>query len=169
MIDIMKTWITDYGIDGFRLDTVKHVNDRNLAGVWPGSRWLMPAAGKASEFFMFGEVFDGNPAYISTFTTEVPLPSVLDFGLQGRPRSFAARSEATDNVRDFFAWRRLLHRCGQQRLSAGSISSATMTSAAWVKRFKTTTAAHLMPKWWPGRTGPCVDVLLAWLPRRLLR
>ena len=27
MIDIYKTWIRDFGVDGFRIDTMKHVND----------------------------------------------------------------------------------------------------------------------------------------------
>ena len=30
-------------------------------------------------FFMFGEVYDGNPQYLSTFTTVGKLQSVLDF------------------------------------------------------------------------------------------
>ena len=27
MIDIYEAWIRDFGIDGFRIDTMKHVND----------------------------------------------------------------------------------------------------------------------------------------------
>ena len=35
MIDIYSAWVADVGIDGYRIDTVKHVNDRVLAAVAP--------------------------------------------------------------------------------------------------------------------------------------
>lgn len=101
MTDIFKTWISDYGVDGFRIDTVKHVNIEFWQAFGPDIMAHAEAEG-ISEFFMFGEVFDGNPAFLSTFTDEGELPSVLDFGMQGTAVSFAARSEATDNVANFF-------------------------------------------------------------------
>ena len=102
MTDIFQTWITDYGVDGFRIDTVKHVNIEFWQAFGPAIMDHAATEG-IDEFFMFGEVFDGNPAFLSTFTGEGTLPSVLDFGLQGTAASFAARSEATDNVANFFA------------------------------------------------------------------
>ena len=102
MTDIFQTWITDYGVDGFRLDTVKHVNMEFWQAFGPAIMEHAAAQG-IDEFFMFGEVFDGNPAFLSAFTGDGTLPSVLDFGLQGTAASFAARSEATDNVANFFA------------------------------------------------------------------
>ena len=38
MIDIYKTWIRDFGIDGFRIDTMKHVNDEFWQKFGPGDR-----------------------------------------------------------------------------------------------------------------------------------
>src|SRR6185436_2975534 len=55
------------------------------------------------DFFMFGEVFDSNPAFMSTYTTEGGLQATLDFGFQSRAQGFAASSAATDELRDFFA------------------------------------------------------------------
>ena len=55
------------------------------------------------DFFMFGEVFDGDPAYKSIFTTQGKLPATLDFGFQGTARRFASLGQKTDDLRDFFA------------------------------------------------------------------
>ena len=102
MTDIFQAWISDYGVDGFRIDTVKHVNMEFWQAFGPA---IMDHAANEgiAEFFMFGEVFDGNPAFLSTFTSQGTLPSVLDFRLQGTAASFAARSEATDNLQNLFA------------------------------------------------------------------
>ncbi len=51
---------------------------------------------------MFGEVFDGNPAYMSQYTTTGKLPATLDFGFQGAALGFA-QGKATTGVRDLFA------------------------------------------------------------------
>ncbi len=101
-IDIFKNTIDTYDVDGFRIDTVKHVNDELWQTLAPEVLAYAEAQGK-TEFSMFGEVFDGNPAFLSEFTTDLPLPSVLDFGLQGNATAFAAQSNNTDNLRNFFA------------------------------------------------------------------
>ena len=102
MIEIFENMITTFDIDGFRIDTVKHVNDEFWEAFGPSIDAHAAAAAKA-DFFSFGEVFDGNPAVTSRFTTELPLDAVLDFGFQGRARSFASQSGATDGLRDFYA------------------------------------------------------------------
>ena len=101
MVDIHKKWITDFGIDGFRVDTVKHVNTEFWQKFAPAIRTHATSVGKP-DFFLFGEVFDSNPAVTSTFTTTAKLPAVLDFGFQSTAQGFAASSAATNNVRDFF-------------------------------------------------------------------
>ncbi|SDL51742.1 pullulanase-type alpha-1,6-glucosidase [Tessaracoccus oleiagri] len=99
MIDIYSTW-ADFGIDGFRIDTVKHVNLEFWQEFSP--RVLEAARAGNADFFMFGEVFDGNPQYVSTFTTEGTLQSALDFPFQGRSIDFASGG-ATVQLRDLFA------------------------------------------------------------------
>lgn len=98
MIDIYRSW-AEMGIDGFRIDTVKHVN---LEFWQEFSPRVLEAARKGNkDFFMFGEVFDGNPEYLSTFTTKGRLQSVLDFPFQGRAIDYAA-GKATTGLRELF-------------------------------------------------------------------
>nr|WP_238695171.1 alpha-amylase family glycosyl hydrolase [Ornithinimicrobium flavum] len=99
MVDIYSTW-ADMGIDGFRIDTVKHVNLEFWQEFSP--RVLEAARAENDDFFMFGEVYDGNPEYLSTFTTEGQLQAVIDFGFQGRSIDFAKGRPTTD-LRTFYA------------------------------------------------------------------
>ncbi|MGD8586585.1 MAG: alpha-amylase family glycosyl hydrolase, partial [Chloroflexota bacterium] len=101
-VDIFKGLIDNYNIDGFRLDTVKHVNDEFWQGLAPKVMAYAQDLGK-DDFFMFGEVFDGDPAYMSHYTTVGQLPSVLDFALHGQGTGFAVYGNATDSLRDLFA------------------------------------------------------------------
>ena len=100
MEDIYKAWV-DLGIDGFRIDTVKHVNLEFWQQFSPAILEHARARGN-DDFFMFGEVYDGNPAYLSTFTTAGKLPATLDFGFQNAAQQFVAGKNATQ-LRDLFA------------------------------------------------------------------
>ncbi|MDN5766431.1 MAG: pullulanase-type alpha-1,6-glucosidase [Humibacillus sp.] len=100
MGEIYKQWV-DFGIDGFRIDTVKHVNLQFWQSFGPEILNHAKAIGRQN-FFMFGEVYDGNPAVTSEFTTAGKLPATLDFGFQGAALGFA-QSKATTGVRDLFA------------------------------------------------------------------
>jgi pullulanase-type alpha-1,6-glucosidase len=102
MTEIYQTWIDDFGIDGFRIDTVKHVNIEFWQRFGPAIMDYARNNGKP-EFFMFGEVFDGDPAFKSVYTTKGALPATLDFGFQGNARGFASQSKPTNELRDFFA------------------------------------------------------------------
>ena len=102
MVDIFETWVTDVGIDGFRIDTAKHVNIEFWQEFGPALQAHAATEGN-DDFFMFGEVFDSNPAFMSRYTTEGKLQATLDFGFQARAQTFAANSAATDNLRDLFA------------------------------------------------------------------
>ncbi|GAA3688454.1 hypothetical protein GCM10022399_00030 [Terrabacter ginsenosidimutans] len=100
MEDIYKSWV-DFGVDGFRIDTVKHVDMPFWQSFSPAILDHAKATGK-DDFFMFGEVYDGNPAYTSQFTTKGALPATLDFGFQGAALGFA-QGKATTGIRDLFA------------------------------------------------------------------
>ena len=90
MIDIYKTWIGDLGIDGFRIDTMKHVNDEFWQKFGPEVLAYAKSQGK-KEFFMFGEVFDLSRPFTSTFTTRNKMQAVLDFPFQDAARNFASK------------------------------------------------------------------------------
>jgi alpha-amylase len=102
MIDIYKTWIRDMAIDGFRIDTMKHVDDDFWRAFAPEVLEYARRQGKR-EFFMFGEVFDTTKTFTSHFTTQDDVQAVIDFPFQAAAQSFAASSTDTNRLRDFFA------------------------------------------------------------------
>ena len=94
MIEVYSSWI-DAGVDGFRIDTVKHVNLEFWAEFGPAM--LEHAASVGNEdFFMFGEVYDANPQVMSTYTTSGRLPATLDFGFQASASAYLGGGSARD-------------------------------------------------------------------------
>nr|WP_243848663.1 pullulanase-type alpha-1,6-glucosidase [Lysinibacter cavernae] len=91
-VDVYKAWI-DLGIDGFRIDTVKHVNSEFWQQWSPAIMDYAQSVGR-DEFYMFGEVYDGNPKTLSSYVTEAKLPGVLDFGFQGAATNYAKGGSA---------------------------------------------------------------------------
>ena len=73
-----------------------------MGGVRPRRPGPCRGAGKA-EFPIFGEVFDGNPEFLSRFSTELPFPSTLDFRFHDAVVATVAASQPTDRLRDTFA------------------------------------------------------------------
>jgi pullulanase-type alpha-1,6-glucosidase len=104
MIDIYSFW-AGFGIDGFRIDTFKHVNMEFWQEFLPPVLQAAHDAGK-DDFFMFGEVFDANPEAMSRFTAPPPhgagVQATADFGFQARAAGFATGRPTTE-LRDFFA------------------------------------------------------------------
>ena len=100
LIDIYKTW-AEFGIDGFRIDTVKHVNIEFWQQFSPKILEAAKNAGR-DKFFMFGEVYDPNPKNTSRFTTEGDLQATLDFAFQSKATAFA-QGRPTTELRDLFA------------------------------------------------------------------
>lgn len=87
-IQLWSDWITKFDIDGYRIDTAKHVNPEFWKVFIPAILKAAMAAGKP-EFPIFGEVFDGNPKYLATFTKDQKFPSVLDFAFQSEVIGFS--------------------------------------------------------------------------------
>lgn len=81
MIDIYKNIITEFKPDGFRIDTVKHVDMSFWQEFSPAIMEHAKAQG-IENFHVFGEVYGADPALLSGYTTKGKLPSVLDFGFQ---------------------------------------------------------------------------------------
>ncbi|RYD50011.1 MAG: alpha-amylase [Sphingomonadales bacterium] len=96
MIDIYGAWIDDFGIDGFRIDTARHVDP----GFWQVFVPAMIERAKAKgipNFAMFGEVFKDVPqnGYIAEYTRRDKLPQVLDFAFQASVREVLGRGKGT--------------------------------------------------------------------------
>lgn len=102
MANIYEKWIGDFGVDGFRIDTMKHVNDEFWQQFGPRVLDYAKAHGK-DEFFMFGEVFDTSKSFTSQFTTRNKMQAVLDFPFQDAARNFASRGQGAKELETFFA------------------------------------------------------------------
>ncbi len=103
MLDIYKTWIKDFRIDGFRMDTMKHVDDAFWQRFAPDIESYAKAQG-IDDFYMFGEVAeDFSHELVSHYPVHDDVQGVLDFLFQVSARDFASKSLATDKLRDFFA------------------------------------------------------------------
>jgi glycosidase len=95
-IDIFGTWIQKYRIDGFRIDTARHVNPEFWQSFVPAMLNRARAAG-IPNFHIFGEVAaEGvDVAQLARHTRADKLPSVLDFGFAGAVQQLLARDAGT--------------------------------------------------------------------------
>lgn len=102
MTEIFNNLIAEFKPDGFRIDTVKHVNIEFWQTFTPAIIDFAQSQG-IPNFFVFGEVYSGDPKELSSFTTQGDIPSVLDFAFQYRAKDVFAYGKGTDNLTDLFA------------------------------------------------------------------
>jgi glycosidase len=109
LTQIFKDWITRTDADGFRIDTVKHV-DMDFWQYWsPEIRAHAASLGKAN-FFQFGEVWDGNSAFVGSYTgTQAggpfALDSVIDYPMYYRTNDvFARQTAGARSIMDYYGW-----------------------------------------------------------------
>ena len=83
MIEIYGDWIRKTGIDGFRVDTARHVNPEFWQAFVPEMERIARAQG-IPNFHIFGEVYRDAPdsGYIAQYTRRDGFPAVLDFAFQ---------------------------------------------------------------------------------------
>lgn len=90
-------WIRRYKLDGFRVDTAKHV-DRAFFRAWvPKIKAAARAAG-VTDFEIFGEVFTTDAVELSTFVHERAVPNVIDFPLQDSLVRYAGGSAGARGI-----------------------------------------------------------------------
>jgi glycosidase len=102
MIEIFGSWIDRYRVDGFRVDTAKHVNPE----FWQAFVPAMQARARANgipNFHIFGEVYDVDPAQLARYTRVDGYPAVLDFGFQSTVTDVVARDVAPDRLARLFS------------------------------------------------------------------
>ena len=87
-IKVWSDWINNFDIDGFRIDTFKHVNPEFWLKVIPAIKEVALKKGK-TDFLVFGEVFEPSPYVTSTFVRTKQIASLLDFPFQERVSRFA--------------------------------------------------------------------------------
>lgn len=103
LIDIFGHWLEAGGVDGFRIDTAKHVNAEFWQAFIPALRARARALGRP-DFLQFGEVSTdaGDPAFLSEFSTGIPLDTTLDFGFFRAALEFVSRGGDAAALADFF-------------------------------------------------------------------
>ena len=74
MVDSYARWVELSDVDGFRIDTIKHVEREFWRYFAQKVRQRLAAQGK-ERFFMFGEAFDGRPELVGAYT-QTDLPSL---------------------------------------------------------------------------------------------
>lgn len=108
MAEIYEFWIKEAGFDGFRIDTVKHVEMGFWTNWCPAVQAFANQIGKTN-FFMFGEVLDASDAKCGSYTgrkagTEFTLDSVLDYPLYFKAKEvFARATGSTAQIEDRYA------------------------------------------------------------------
>jgi len=103
-IDVYDDWIDRYGIDGFRIDTAKHVNPEFWQGFVPAIREHAASDG-IPNFHVFGEVGTSDPdvALLAEHTRIDKLPAVLDFAFHNAVRDTVAGNAGTEELERMFA------------------------------------------------------------------
>ncbi len=100
-IDIYAQWIRDFHVDGFRIDTTKHVNPE----FW---QQLIPALEKTAleegieNFHIFGEVYEFDAGQLAVFTKRDKIPSVLDFAFQGVVTDFVLKGAPGEELKRLY-------------------------------------------------------------------
>ena len=94
MTKVFSDWISSTGIDGFRIDTARHVNPRFWKAFLPAMRHVAATQGKAY-FPMWGEVYDSDPTNTSYWVKNARFTEVLDFPLQDRLINFVLRGSSS--------------------------------------------------------------------------
>lgn len=99
MIDIYGSWIDRFGVDGFRIDTARHVNPEFWQAFVPAMLDRAHAKG-IPNFHIFGEVAD--PAAQAAHTITAKFPSVLDFAFRQALLDSVAGTKGTDVFEKLF-------------------------------------------------------------------
>ncbi|WP_337848081.1 alpha-amylase family glycosyl hydrolase [Sphingomonas sp.] len=101
-IDIYGGWIDQFGIDGFRIDTARHVNPE-FWQVFAKAMQERAAAKGIPNFHIFGEVAnEGDAGDLALHTRVHQLPSVLDFGFRAAVQATVAGTKGTDTLAALF-------------------------------------------------------------------
>jgi len=103
MIAIYADWIRKFHVDGYRIDTARHVDPGFWQAFIPAMQDVARGEG-IPNFTIFGEVARENPdnGYIARFTRRDGYPHVLDFAFHAAVRAVLAQDKGTDVLADLF-------------------------------------------------------------------
>ena len=116
LIDLYTKWVELVDLDGFRIDTVKHVESDFWKEFGTRVRERLLRQNK-QRFLMFGEAFDGNDQLLGSYTQEGMLDSVFYFSQHYQVfrdvfmRAFDEKQQkGTDQIANLWAQRRVNYR-----------------------------------------------------------
>ncbi|CAM5653789.1 1,4-alpha-D-glucan glucanohydrolase OS=Streptomyces tendae OX=1932 GN=pulA PE=4 SV=1 [Streptomyces tendae] len=101
MEKIYQRWVRDFAVDGFRIDTVKHV-DMEFWTQWATALDAYAARKGRDDFFMFGEVYSADTSVTAPYVTEGRLDSTLDFPFQDAARAYASQGGSAQKLASVF-------------------------------------------------------------------
>ncbi|GHH30910.1 1,4-alpha-glucan branching enzyme [Streptomyces lanatus] len=101
MEKIYQRWVRDFDIDGFRIDTVKHVN-MEFWTQWATALDAYAAKQGRDDFFMFGEVYSADTSITSPYVTQGRLDATLDFPFQEAARQYASQGGSARELAGVF-------------------------------------------------------------------
>lgn len=110
MVDVWTRWAVRTGVDGYRVDTVKHVPK----GFWSKFNTALASRTK-SDFLLLGEVLNGDAGYVGAYTREGRFDTVFDF-----PMYFT--------LQDVFAHGKSMRRLGDRLRQDGAYADAELLS-----------------------------------------
>ncbi|WUS01710.1 pullulanase-type alpha-1,6-glucosidase [Streptomyces sp. NBC_01261] len=101
MEKIYEKWVRDFDVDGFRIDTVKHV-DMDFWTQWATALDNYAAQHGRRNFFMFGEVYSADTSVTSPYVTQGRLDATLDFPFQDAARAYASQGGSARKLASVF-------------------------------------------------------------------
>ncbi|AKN68928.1 sulfonate ABC transporter ATP-binding protein [Streptomyces sp. PBH53] len=101
MEKIYQRWVKDFAVDGFRIDTVKHVN-MEFWTQWATALDRYAAERGRKNFFMFGEVYSADTSVTAPYVTQGRLDATLDFPFQEAARAYASQGGSARKLANVF-------------------------------------------------------------------
>ncbi len=100
-IEVFSDWITRYRIDGFRIDTAKHVNPEFWHAFNPAIKAHAASLG-IEHFYIFGEAAEAEPHRLAWHMKAGGFEQALDFGMHYALKSVLVDGEGTERLESLF-------------------------------------------------------------------
>jgi alpha-amylase len=97
LVEAFGDWIRQFKVDGFRVDTARHV-DRAFFRAWAPKILATARAAGVQDFEIFGEVFLTDTVELSSFVRDRGIPNVIDFPLQDSLVRYAGGSAGSRGI-----------------------------------------------------------------------
>src|SRR5207247_879494 len=102
LAQIYASWVTKYHVDGFRVDTARHINSA-FFGLWVPRILVAARSAGITDFPIFGEVTLTDDIALAAFVRDRGLSSALDFPFQDAAAGFAAGTTGARALASRFA------------------------------------------------------------------